>query len=721
MNQYGRQSNSDYHNDEQRRRVIHYPELVNSVDRSIDPCNDFYSFVCNGWIKANPIPEQRYLYTQTEMLDEKITEQMKEILMTTAPYPSREFELMTTFYKKCFQNSFDSGTEGIIRMFEKMRKLRMTRSITDWLLAMKTESLFYVLSVSADVYNSTTNILQISPSSSMLSAQTYFDSAYSPEYAATRRLLFKMLAMISAEDTQKEFFSANIIEQTRRVESLLRVDQTLAKIIDETQFNDDIVTVSLAELQKILRSIDWFHYVTTFLPPRLCHTVKRQPFRIAQFSAVQRLEEIMLNIDGQTMSDYLDWKVIFHYGRFLGRRFQLLFEEFKRRLYGVKGGDAANDCVKLTAETYSDIVGKHYLKRHFNFSSVSRMKELIGDIRSAFIELLAENNWMDNRTKKRAREKEFLLEKSIKWEVNEEPASVVVLQTLGRERCILNSYNFHANAIRDFVGYDRRIFNETHQREKYSNLHFTSQNSFYEIVMAIQRWAQERTFDKLDQLNSRDIFDTSAVEVNAFYDINQNQIAINAGILQSPFFNASMPRLMNYAAIGAVTGHEITHGFDHSGASYDKFGNKKNWWDDVTYKNFEIKKQCFEEQYGNITVKKLNVNIDGRRTQDENIADNGAIRAAIRAALRLSERTSERFIIVGLENFTEMQYFFMSYAFMWCGSTREAMLLDLLATDEHAPDMYRVNVVLSNQPEFAQTFGCRRGFNMNPESTCTLW
>ncbi|KJH40684.1 peptidase family M13 [Dictyocaulus viviparus] len=174
---------------------------------------------------------------------------------------------------------------------------------------------------------------------------------------------------------------------------------------------------------------------------------------------------------------------------------------------------------------------------------------------------------------------------------------------------------------------------------------------------------------------------------------------------------------MNYGAIGTVTGHEITHGFDDSGASYDEMGNRKNWWNNQTYKNFEMKKQCFEKQYGSIFVN----DIDGRRTVGENIADNGGMRAAIRAALHLSEHPSEHFSIAGLEEFSHMHYFFMNYAFMWCGSIRRATLLDTLAADTHPPDMYRVNVVLSNQPEFAQIFKCKVGSPMNPANTCTMW
>lgn len=666
-----------------RRRVVHYPELVNSIDRTIDPCKDFYSFVCNGWIKAHPIPENHFLYTQTERLKQKVIKEVKEILVTLPAYLPREDNLMKIFYKKCIQNSFKPDNNGMTMLFAKLRSVRRAPSITDWLLLMKTESLFYDVTVSTDEYNSTGNILQVVPGTSMLSARIYFDPAYSNEFVATRDVLFKMLAVISSQDRRMEFFTPDIFEHVRRIESLLRVDQTVAKVLEETEFNTDSITVTVGELRLSLGSIDWIRYVTAFLPPHLRYTAVRRPVRIAQLSAVQRLEELQLNIDEQTLSDYLDWKVIFHFGDFLGEEFQRLMEEFTTQVYGVTGRDRTNDCVSLVMSNFYDITGKHYLERYFNFDSIFVVKELIEDVRTAFLGMLNENEWMDKNTKKRARQK--------------------------------------ASAIRDFIGYDSAIFNETKRREKYSRLSFTSSNSYYEITMAIHLWMQDRAFRKLEKVNRRGTFETDVTDVNAFYDGSQNQIAISAGILQSPFFNASLPRLMNYGAIGVVAGHEVTHAFDDSGASYDEVGNKKDWWDELTYKNFEHKKQCFDVQYGSIVVNDLNVQIDGRRTEGENIADNGGMRAAIRAAMRLSERTSERFTIPGLEEFTEMHYFFMNYAFIWCGSTRRATLLNKLATDAHPPDMYRVNVVLSNQPEFAKTFECPRGSPMFPEQTCTLW
>ncbi|EYB95320.1 hypothetical protein Y032_0161g3365 [Ancylostoma ceylanicum] len=687
---------------DQGKRTVHFPDLANSIDRSIDPCQDFYSFVCNGWIRSHPIPQNHYQYTQTELLKERLNKQIKAILSAPALLPTREDILMRTFYKKCVQNAYSESTEGFRLLFAKTRELHQVSSITDWLLIMKTEQLFHELTVSADEYNSTRNTLQIVPAQPMLSAQIYFDPAYTQEFLATRDVLFRMLAIIAGEDHRMEFISRNLLEHVRRVESLIRVDQTIAKINEETEFNTDSVAVTVGELRHTLRSIDWIRYISAFIPRHLQYSLAKRQVRISQILTVKRMEELLLNMDDQTLEDYLDWKVIFHFSDFLGEKFQLLMEEFSSQVYGVKGRDRTDECVTVTMGMFHDVVGKHYLQRHFNFDSVFGAKELVEDVRNAFLDMLNENEWMDEKTKKRARQKRKKRAKCCA--VNKNQAD-----------------SFHANAIRDVIAYDNSIFNETMRKEKYAKLSFNSQNSYYEIVTTMELWMQDKAFLKLETLNTRDSFDTPVTEVNAFYDGSQNQIAIMAGMLQSPFFNASLPRLLNYGAIGVVAGHEITHGFDDNGASYDEAGNKNNWWDEHTYKNFEWKKQCFDEQYGSIVVKDLHVRINGRRTEGENIADNGGMRAAIRAADRLSARVSEHFTIVGLEDFTQMQYFFMNYAFVWCGSTRRATLLNKLATDAHPPDMYRVNVVLSNQPEFAKAFECHPGSPMHPENTCTLW
>ncbi|VDM77440.1 unnamed protein product [Strongylus vulgaris] len=325
----------------------------------------------------------------------------------------------------------------------------------------------------------------------MLPAQIYFDPAYSHEFIATRDVLFKILAVIASEDRGAEFISRNYLEHLRRVDSLIRVDQTLAKIRKETEFDTDSISVTVLELQELLRSIDWIRYISSFIPPERQYPPRIRKVRISQVSTVERMEELLSNMDDQTLSDYLDWKVIFHFSDFLGDKINLLMEEFAAQIYGLKGKDRTDECVSPTVNMFYDIAGKHFLKRHFDFESIYIVKELIEEVRKAFLDMLNENDWMDENTKKRAKQKELIEDVR--------------------------------NAFLEMLNENDWMDENTKKRAK-QKLNFTSKNSYYQIVTTLELWMQDRAFHKLEEINTRDSFDASVTEVNAFYDGNQNQI-----------------------------------------------------------------------------------------------------------------------------------------------------------------------------------------------------
>ena len=213
--------------------------------------------------------------------------------------------------------------------------------------------------------------------------------------------------------------------------------------------------------------------------------------------------------------------------------------------------------------------------------------------------------------------------------------------------------------------------------------------------------------------------------VNAAYMPTQNSITIPVGILRPPFFHAGRPNYLNYGAIGAVIGHEITHGFDDQGAQFDKIGNLVNWWTKETEKNFAAGSQCFVNQYGSITDPQTSKKLNGVNTQGENIADNGGVRQAFNAYQSYAERTPLISKVPQMEGFTNDQSFFLAYAGVWCGKGRDQYLKAQIDYDAHSPVRYRVNTVLSNFESFAEAFQCSLGSNMNPTSEqqkrCTLW
>lgn len=200
--------------------------------------------------------------------------------------------------------------------------------------------------------------------------------------------------------------------------------------------------------------------------------------------------------------------------------------------------------------------------------------------------------------------------------------------------------------------------------------------------------------------------------IDAFFTI-----AIPAAILQDVFFNGSRPNYLNYGAIGAVIGHEITHGFDDEGAQFDAEGNLKNWWTNITEEQFNNKSECFVEQYGSINDTRVYLNLNGKNTLGENIADNGGIKEAF---LAFKRRGGNDKLLPGLD-FTREQLFFIAYANTWCSLTRNEKLRQNILYDPHSPPKYRVNVPLANYEDFARVWNCPADSPMRKQDPCILW
>ncbi|XP_049514995.1 membrane metallo-endopeptidase-like 1 [Dermacentor silvarum] len=239
-----------------------------------------------------------------------------------------------------------------------------------------------------------------------------------------------------------------------------------------------------------------------------------------------------------------------------------------------------------------------------------------------------------------------------------------------------------------------------------------------------QRVAYEQLLSTLraSVRDSKDEWSVSAAEdVNAYYSADSNEIVIPGGILQDPFFQEGLPSYINLGAIGSIIGHEISHGYDDEGSQYDGKGWLVDWWSNETEEEFNKRKACFIHQYGSIVNPVTKSQIHGENTVGENIADNGGVRLAFATHVRLSEDDNVQ-VLPGLEEFTPEQLFFISYALLWCRSTRPE-IGDEVMSDVHSPNRYRVNIPLRNMEEFEAAFQCKTGAPMQagPKDRCVLW
>uniref|UniRef100_A0AAG5CRY6 Peptidase M13 C-terminal domain-containing protein n=1 Tax=Anopheles atroparvus TaxID=41427 RepID=A0AAG5CRY6_ANOAO len=275
-----------------------------------------------------------------------------------------------------------------------------------------------------------------------------------------------------------------------------------------------------------------------------------------------------------------------------------------------------------------------------------------------------------------------------------------------------------SQAMRSLIGFPEWILDQQRLEQHYLGMKVNEsthlENMMEEVqrknIIKLRRWRNKHELD----------WDTLPTNVNAFHTFQENAITIPIAILQYPFYHLGLEAL-NYGAIGTVLGHELTHGFDDSGRQFDKNGNLKQWWTNKTVQEYVNRSMCFVNQYSRYYIPEADDYIDGLLTLGENIADNGGVREAFRAYQLYVKNSGKEALLPGFEGYSHEQLFFISYGNIWCESHTRAAAKAYL-DDSHCPGKFRLKGVLTNSPEFSQTFGCKLGTGMNPsKEKCRIW
>jgi putative endopeptidase len=262
-------------------------------------------------------------------------------------------------------------------------------------------------------------------------------------------------------------------------------------------------------------------------------------------------------------------------------------------------------------------------------------------------------------------------------------------------------------AITNNVGYPKKW-------RDYSKVAVT-RDDFYGNARRASEAAYERRLARIGKPTDKTEWDMTTPTVNAFYSPRFNSINFPAGILQPPFFDPQRDSAANFGAIGAVIGHEMTHGFDDQGRKFDAAGNLRDWWSPADGQEFEKRAACVADEYSHFTAVE-DVHLNGRLTLGENTADNGGVRIALMALMDTLNGKEER-----VDGLTPEQRFFVAYAQIWCeNSTPESARLRAV-TDPHSPGRYRVKGVIQNMPEFRKAFACQADQPMVSENACRVW
>ncbi len=658
---------------EENKAEMKYIDPAN-MDMNVRPQDDFFRFANGAWLDSNEIPASKSSWGSFNILAETNRDNLK-IIVERAANDSIAAEGTVTRKVGDFYNSgMDSlkveelGISPIQPKLDKVEKVTDINSLLNVAATLRSETIgsIFSLYVNQDVKNPSSYILYFGQGGLGLPDRDYYlndderSKMIQDEYKSH---IAKMLGFIGYSEEDAINSANEIYELEKSLAGYSRKRQDLRDA--EKNYNKYLLT----DFDGGLSNIDMTSYLDQAGIQNVSEIVVRQPEFFTGLNS--SLESISLD----TWKDYLKWNIVSDGSPYLNH--DLVLENFRfysTILNGVSEMEPRWKRVMLTVNALmGEAVGQVYVNEYFPPQAKEVALEMINDIQAAFKERIEQLDWMSPETKERA---------------------IAKLATFKKK-----------------IGYPDKW-------RDYSGLEIDPDN-YYANVSDASIFEQNRDFRKLGQEIDRDEWFMTPATVNAYYNPPMNEVVFPAGILQFPFFDFKADAAINYGGIGAVIGHELTHGFDDQGSKYDETGTLNNWWTDLDREKFDAKTDVLAEQYSTFTVLD-SVPVNGRLTLGENIADLGGLSIAYDALQKYYERHGQPEQIDG---YTGDQRFFLSWAQVWRVKYTDDALRQRIMTDSHSPGFYRVNGVLSNMPEFYSAFDLKTGDKLyrSDEERAKIW
>ncbi|CAK7318865.1 Membrane metallo-endopeptidase-like 1 [Vulpes lagopus] len=692
--------------------VIAASRILQNMDPSREPCDDFYQYACGGWLRRHVIPETNSRYSVFDILRDELEVILKGVLENATAQDRPAVQKAKMLYRSCMNESVieKRDSQPLLNILDVMGGWPVTMDKWNQSVARGTDSpgpkweleqqlalmntqfnrrVLIDLFIWNDDQNSSRHIIYIDqPTLGMPSREYYFNEGSNQKVREAYLQFMMSVAMMLRADMNLPENSYLVREDMVQV---LELETQLANATAPQEERHDVTALyhrmGLKELQSkfSLKGFNWTLFIQSVLSSVKIKLLPDEEVVVYGIPYLQNLEEIIDVYSARTMQNYLVWRLVLDRISSLSQRFKDARANYRKALYGTTVEEVRwRECVSYVNSNMESAVGSLYVREAFPGDSKDAVRELIDKVRAVFVETLDELGWMDEESKKKAQEK--------------------------------------AMNIREQIGYPDYILEERnkHLDEEYSNLNF-SEDQYFENGLQNLKAGAQRSLKKLREKVDQNLWIIGAAVVNAFYSPNRNQIVFPAGILQPPFFSKHQPQALNFGGIGMVIGHEITHGFDDNGRNFDKDGNMLDWWSNFSAQHFREQSECMVHQYGNYSWDLAdNQNVNGFSTLGENIADNGGVRQAYKAYLKWMAEGGKDQQLPGL-GLTYNQLFFINYAQVWCGSYRPEFAIQSIKTDVHSPLKYRVLGSLQNLAAFSEAFHCAQGSPMHPQQRCRVW